>query len=601
MEISQWKERMEHVRILSRMIILEGNVSDMFIQENGLEAGRLVELDQYLYQYLKDAGYHAIVFFNRLDSFYNDYDETGEMLKLFYKEAKAETNNQKMDLMQAMSAIRTSMKNEEHSVAIVINMAGQLMSNPEHLNEQEIEYLTTLFLAAKEASEAPVASAQGWTSNLIIMVTNKVHELPTWFYRYAPFVRSIEIELPGEKLRKALFQTHGKYYQGWDLTSEDEKEKLMLRLVQKTEGMSCMELDGILTATEGMNVRSIEEQIYSYRHGKKENPWSEINGERVKKISEALSNEILGQEKAVASVKDVIFRATTGLTGIQHSSGTRPRGVMLFAGPTGVGKTEMAKVMAREIFGTEEAMLRFDMSEYSQSHSDQRLLGAPPGYVGYDAGGELTNAVKAKPFSILLFDEIEKANPTILDKFLQILDDGRMTDSRGETVYFTECLIIFTSNIGMNRARINEEEERVQEVSYDELDKKVKQALRENWRPEFINRIGQNVIVFDYIRETDAEAILRKQLTKICNLIAAQKNIRMNWTEDSMFYKKMKEYCMKTLQYGGRGIGNVVEHYFLTPLGRELVFESILPGERINLADITDDKISVNLVWDKIL
>ena len=241
------------------------------------------------------------------------------------------------------------------------------------------------------------------------------------------------------------------------------------------------------------------------------------------------------------------------------------------------------------------------MSEYSQSHSDQRLLGAPPGYVGYDAGGELTNAVKAKPFSILLFDEIEKANPTILDKFLQILDDGRMTDSRGETVYFTECLIIFTSNIGMNRARINEEEERVQEVSYDELDKKVKQALRENWRPEFINRIGQNVIVFDYIRETDAEAILRKQLTKICNLIAAQKNIRMNWTEDSMFYKKMKEYCMKTLQYGGRGIGNVVEHYFLTPLGRELVFESILPGERINLTDITDDKISVNLVWDKIL
>lgn len=382
MVVSQWKERLEHVRLLARMIVLEGNVSDMFIQENGLEAGRLVELDQYLYQYLVDAGYHAVVFFNRIDSFYNPYDRTGEMLKLFYKEAEIVNDNEKPDLMQAMSAIRVAMKNEEHSIAVVINMAGQLMSSPEHLGDQEIEYLTTLFLAAKEAAEAPISSVQGWASNLLIMVTNKVHELPTWFYRYAPFVRSVEIELPDERLRKSLFQTHANYYQDWNQLEEDDREKLLLRLLQRTEGMSCMELDGILTAAEGLPIHSIEEQIYSYRHGKKENPWMEINGERVKKIAEALSSEVLGQEKAVASVRDVIIRATTGLAGIQHSSGTRPRGVLLFAGPTGVGKTEMAKVMAREIFGTEEAMLRFDMSEYSQSHSDQRLLGAPPGICG---------------------------------------------------------------------------------------------------------------------------------------------------------------------------------------------------------------------------
>ena len=597
METCQWKERLEHVRLLARMIILEGNVSDMFIQENGLEAGRLVDLEQYLYQYLKDAGYHAVVFFNRIDSFYNDYDECGEMLKLFYKEAGGDESDKKMDLIQAMLSIRTVMKNTEHSVAIVINMSGQLMSSPEHLSEQEIEYLTTLFLAAKEASEAPVSSAQGWTSNLLIMITNKVHELPTWFYRYAPFVRSVEIQNPDGKLRKSLLQTHGQYYQDWDKISEDEKEKLLLRLVQKTEGMSCMELDGLLTAAEGLSVHSVEDQIYSYRHGKKENPWLEINGSRVEKISRNLSLEVLGQRKAVASVVDIILRATTGLTGMQHSSGTRPRGVMLFAGPTGVGKTEMAKAMAREIFGTEEAMLRFDMSEYSQSHSDQRLLGAPPGYVGYDAGGELTNAVKAKPFSILLFDEIEKANPTILDKFLQILDDGRMTDSRGETVYFTECLIIFTSNIGMNKGMINEDF-LTENLSYEELDQKVRQALKENWRPEFVNRIGQNVIVFDYIRETEAEEILRKQLNKICSLIEAQKNIRMSWIDDSRFYRKLKDHCMQNLQYGGRGIGNVVEYYFLTPLGREIAFETLMAGNRIRLQDIEENDISVKLIWE---
>ena len=596
MVVSQWKERLEHVRLLARMIVLEGNVSDMFIQENGLEAGRLVELDQYLYQYLVDAGYHAVVFFNRIDSFNNPYDRTGEMLKLFYKEAEIVNDNEKPDLIQAMSAIRVAMKNEEHSIAVVINMAGQLMSSPEHLGDQEIEYLTTLFLAAKEAAEAPISSVQGWTSNLLIMVTNKVHELPTWFYRYAPFVRSVEIELPDERLRKSLFQTHANYYQDWNQLEEDDREKLLLRLLQRTEGMSCMELDGILTAAEGLPVHSIEEQIYSYRHGKKENPWMEINGERVKKIAEALSSEVLGQEKAVASVRDVIIRATTGLAGIQHSSGTRPRGVLLFAGPTGVGKTEMAKVMAREIFGTEEAMLRFDMSEYSQSHSDQRLLGAPPGYVGYDAGGELTNAVKSKPFSILLFDEIEKANPTILDKFLQILDDGRMTDSRGETVYFTECLIVFTSNIGMNPG-IADEDHAEQDLSYVELERKVRQALRENWRPEFINRIGQNVIVFDYIREKEAEAILQKQLDKICALIESQKNIRITWIQDSLFYQKLRAYCMRNLQYGGRGIGNAVEYYFLTPLGREIAFESIRAGERIRLTDIEEDTVSIKLIW----
>ena len=214
---------------------------------------------------------HAVVFFNRIDSFYNPYDRTGEMLKLFYKEAEIVNDNEKPDLIQAMSAIRVAMKNEEHSIAVVINMAGQLMSSPEHLGDQEIEYLTTLFLAAKEAAEAPISSVQGWTSNLLIMVTNKVHELPTWFYRYAPFVRSVEIELPDERLRKSLFQTHANYYQDWNQLEEDDREKLLLRLLQRTEGMSCMELDGILTAAEGLPVHSIERtdlQLPTWKKGK---------------------------------------------------------------------------------------------------------------------------------------------------------------------------------------------------------------------------------------------------------------------------------------------------------------------------------------------
>lgn len=594
MELSRWKETFEHARLLSRMIVLEGNVSDVFVQETGLQAGRLVELDEYLYQHLKDAGYHSIVYYNRIDSFYNHCDETGEMLNLFYRLAENSEDESKMDLEHAMISIRTAMKNESHSVAIIVNMAGQLISTPNHLSEHELEYLTTLYLAAKESSEAPVSSEKGWTPNLLILVANKVHELPAWFYRYAPFVRSVEIEMPGEKLRRNLILAHSMYYTDWKSLQDDEREKLLLRLINKTEGMSCLELDGILTSVEGRPVNYIEEHIYSYRHGKKENPWLEINGKKVKTIARALGTEVLGQEKAVSSVVNIILRAITGLSGIQHSSGTRPRGVMLFAGPTGVGKTELAKTMAREIFGSEEAMIRFDMSEYSQSHSDQRLLGAPPGYVGYDAGGELTNAIKSRPFSILLFDEIEKANPTILDKFLQILDDGRMTDSKGETVYFTECLIVFTSNIGMNTGNISDTNEY---ISHSDLEKIVIKALRESWRPEFVNRIGQNVIVFDYIREEQAEAILNKQLRKVCSAIHEQNNIYITWNEDSEFYKKIRGYCIENLQYGGRGIGNIVEHYFITPLGREIAFENMNSGEKVELIDIKIDGVSNELIW----
>ena len=260
MELSRWKETFEHARLLSRMIVLEGNVSDVFVQENGLQAGRLVELDEYLYQHLKDAGYHSIVYYNRIDSFYNHCDETGEMLNLFYSLAENSEDESKMDLEHAMTSIRTAMKNERHSVAIIVNMAGQLISTPNHLSEHELEYLTTLYLAAKESSEAPISSEKGWTPNLLILVTNKVHELPAWFYRYAPFVRSVEIEMPGEKLRRNLIQAHSMYYTDWKNLQDEEREKLLLRLINKTEGMSCFELDGILTSVEGRPVNYIEEQ-----------------------------------------------------------------------------------------------------------------------------------------------------------------------------------------------------------------------------------------------------------------------------------------------------------------------------------------------------
>lgn len=279
------------------------------------------------------------------------------------------------------------------------------------------------------------------------------------------------------------------------------------------------------------------------------------------------------------------------MAGLQHSSASKPKGILFFAGPTGTGKTELAKTIAEMLFGDENACIRFDMSEYQQGHSDQKLLGAPPGYVGYEAGGQLTNAIKEKPFSILLFDEIEKAHPSIFDKFLQILEDGRMTDGRGETVYFSECIIIFTSNLGIyDQDELGNRVLNVDpQMEYEELSEKIITSI-ENYfklqlgRPEILNRIGENFVVFDFIREDVAKMILDSQLNKIIANLEKQKNIKMDISETAKNY--LVKAAFGNLENGGRGIGNIVEKDFINPLSRYLFDNKVQSGSSVKVNEI---------------
>ena len=240
------------------------------------------------------------------------------------------------------------------------------------------------------------------------------------------------------------------------------------------------------------------------------------------------------------------------------------------------------------------------MSEYQQSHSDQKLLGAPPGYVGYEAGGQLTNAIKEKPFSIILFDEIEKAHPSIFDKFLQILEDGRMTDGRGETVYFSECIIIFTSNLGIYEQ--DEFGKRVPnvnpEMSYDDISEKIITSIEKYFklqlgRPEILNRIGENFVVFDYIREDVAKLILNSQLNKIINNLKKQKDIVMTISDETANY--LVKAAFSNLDNGGRGIGNIVEKNFINPLSRYLFDNKVKSGSSIQVNKIVEENSIIRL------
>ncbi|MFQ3459216.1 AAA family ATPase [Bradyrhizobium sp. UFLA01-814] len=247
---------------------------------------------------------------------------------------------------------------------------------------------------------------------------------------------------------------------------------------------------------------------------------------------------------------------------------------VFLAGPTGVGKTELAKTITSLLFGDESAYIRFDMSEFSAEHSDQRLIGAPPGYIGYDVGGELTNAIREKPFSVVLFDEIEKAHPRILDKFLQVLDDGVLTSGRGDRVYFSEAFIVFTSNLGIyvpgpsgeRIANVTPEEtfEVVRRKVRGEIERHFKQVLN---RPEILNRIGENVIVFDFIRPEIANEIFDQMVDNLLNEV---NSLGYDVTLAGPAREVLRGLCLSDLSNGGRGIRNQVESHLINPLSRSL-------------------------------
>ncbi len=379
--------------------------------------------------------------------------------------------------------------------------------------------------------------------------------------------------------------------EGYRDAGEKEIKTALDAFVDQTEGLLLLDLAAIvqLGKTEGLGFSAVPDAVRRYKVGVTEDPWTKIDRAKIRQAGDFVAARVKGQEHAVTHVLDIVKRAVTGI-GTPRRGG-RPRGVAFLAGPTGVGKTELAKTITSLLFGDEKAYIRFDMSEFSAEHSDQRLIGAPPGYVGYDVGGELTNAIREKPFSVVLFDEIEKAHPRILDKFLQVLDDGVLTSGRGDRVYFSESFIIFTSNLGIYR--MDAEGNRVPNVTpendYAEVQAKVRSEIERHFkvtlnRPEILNRIGDNLIVFDFIRHGIAGQIFSGMTDTVLSDIASNQGIGITLTEAAR--NQLKDLCLADLSNGGRGIRNKVEKHLLNPLGRALFDSNAASGEGFEITGV---------------
>lgn len=616
--IPKWHRELDIFHRVKPLIIIEGNVLDVYQypEEGSAGLGSVLRLTQYLHYYFHDCGYRDIVFFDPLNGITNPCEQ--ESVERFGKLTHASLDKQtiKADFRGkngAAALAKAAVSQNEESCVIVFDFASRYIVSPDRLEQAEVDSYTMLLQASMDARD--IKTEQGVLKNLIVIIVNKLNDLPAWFYLQNPNAKTITLDTPSKEEREALvkgpnfpsFFESSIYVKDHVYYDEhpDELEKIQNRFVALTEGFSFTELNGLrrLCKNENISMRDMCDVIDLYKYGIRENPWKTLDLSHLEKAESMFEKRVKGQKAAITKTLDVIKRAATGMSGLQSSSHSRPKGVLFFAGPTGTGKTETAKTLSEILFGDEKCCIRFDMSEYGQSHSDQKLLGAPPGYVGYESGGQLTNAVRKNPFSILLFDEIEKAHPSILDKFLQILEDGRMTDGQGNTVYFSETVIIFTSNLGiftrdatgMRQANVTPD------MEYPEVRKRIKTAIEEYFklelgRPEILNRIGENIVVFDYIRKDVAEQILDSQLRKISENLSAEKRIDLIISPDAK--SKLLSVAAANLANGGRGIGNIVESMLIDPLSRYMFDNKIFDNATIKIRQIDTTVLPTSLICE---
>ncbi|MDD3723442.1 MAG: AAA family ATPase, partial [Lutibacter sp.] len=304
--------------------------------------------------------------------------------------------------------------------------------------------------------------------------------------------------------------------------------------------------------------------------------------EKLLNLEDELHNRVVGQDEAISAVADAVRRSRAGLHDVK-----KPLGTFLFLGTTGVGKTELAKALAEYLFDTENSITRIDMSEYQERHAVSRLVGAPPGYVGYEEGGQLTEAVRRKPYSVILLDEIEKAHPDTFNILLQVLDEGRLTDNKGRVADFKNTIIIMTSNMGSTiiQERFEKMDMNRRDLITEATKAEVLVLLKETIRPEFLNRIDE-IIMFTPLNESEIKQIVKIQLDTLAKMLLT-KDIHIDFSEEVIQALAKKGYDP---QFGARPVKRVIQKEVLNELSKEILSGKVTSESHI-LLDAFDDKI----------
>jgi len=595
---STWLDTFKREAGIRRCIILHGNTLDVY--ENG---GKYEPIQNVIIAALQSKGFTHIVLWDKFSGAQNislrHWEELQRQMFSTSDDSKKQTGTRYAvddeepqhtnddnagqtppNINDFLPVVHYHLTHQnEVRIAFILDWSQYLFGTNASLCESERQQLMML---SKAINNSPLVfdrlSEIGEPANMVVLLTAKLGSIPPIYYQGNACVKDIVIPSPSRKERESFLQKECHKFNLLPVPYEVDKAGKHI--------FDCRSFNDFIDATDGLSIRdllqlaklsmqhktklSFENLLYLYRYGEQKSPWEELSKDKLKDIVEILKERVKGQDGAVKKVAQVIIRAFTGLSGVQHNKKQcTPKGTLFFSGPTGVGKTELAKALAEFLFGDEEACVRFDMSEFNHEHSDQRLIGAPPGYVGYEEGGQLTNAVKKRPFAVLLFDEIEKAHHRILDKFLQILEDGRLTDGKGDTILFSETIIIFTSNIGASEVKLENAHGgfRDFETIKNEFILKVKEHITKKMkRPELLNRIGDNIVPFNFITGDDFLLEIAKAKLKPIREILKEKHaiIDLEFNDECEALKSVIERLDKSM--GGRGVGNEIVQTLLDPL-----------------------------------
>ncbi len=602
--LPRWSRDLTRLLPIRSQFIVSGNIRDSVLSTLAGRAA-LVPFLRGLWALLARAGYASLLVFDPADGIrvYPDEPALREQAERLFK-LKLSGGSQIMSL-ESLAALMKSLSAERGvRCALVLDFATRLTRQANSLSEAEQRF----FVAAEKLSLTatpilPLNAAPGDLPayNPVLWLLNRAQDLPSWFAFDSERIESLVVAKPDYEQRFCAATLLAPLLKGFCDANAPARDKFLQTFAESTEGMTLSALSDIteLAARQSLTLVDIDDAVRAYKVGASDNPWRKgFLREKIRSGASFIEARVKGQHPAVIKTLDILKRSAMGFTGAQARGGQgRPRGVLFFAGPSGVGKTELAKTLTQLVFGDERAYIRFDMSEFSEEHSGARLLGAPPGYVGFDAGGELTNAVREKPFAVVLFDEIEKAHPRILDKFLQILEDGRLTDGRGDTAYFSEAILVFTSNLGIYVE--DEAGRRVQNVApgddYALVEAKVRGAIGDYFkyrlsRPEILNRIGENIVVFNFITPPVGQLIFMSMLGNIAQRLTEE--FKLNLQLSDAVRTTLLARCLRDLSNGGRGIGNQLEADFINPLSRALFEHSLEGFSTVTVTALTEqDKV----------